>query len=311
MLWLIAVISSYLILAIVLLVDKCLISGPIPNPKVYTFYVGILGASVLIIAPFVGFYFPYPFPFFLSLLAGALFISALFCFFKALRIFEASRVVPAVGGLVPVFSLGLIYLFSKGKEILQFQEFLALIFLILGSVLITYKGSKISLKSFRFSTIAAFLLSLSFVLTKYVYLQQPFWNGFIWIRIGGVLMAIFFLFFVKEIRQKVLSLFKKQQRFKGSKKTAVLFISNQAIGAGAGILQNWAIFLAPLTYVALINALQGVQYLFLLIFVLIISLTWPFWTEKIGLKEEFSKKIIFQKFFAVLLIGIGLVLLAF
>ena len=179
MLWLIAVISSYLILAIVLLIDKYLISGPVSNPKVYAFYVGVLGASVLVIAPFVGFYIPELFQVFLSLLTGALFICALFWFYKALRIFEASRVVPAVGGLVPVFSLGFVYLFSRGKEILQFQEFLALIFLILGAVLIVHKKTKVSLKSFKFSAFSAFLLSLSFVLTKYVYLQQPFWNGFI------------------------------------------------------------------------------------------------------------------------------------
>ncbi len=311
MLWLIAVISSYLILAIVLLVDKCLISGPVPNPKVYAFYVGILGASVLVIAPFVGFYIPGLFQVFLSLSAGALFVCALFWFYKALRIFEASRVVPAIGGLVPVFSLGLVYLFSKGKEILQFQEFLALIFLILGAVLIVHKKTKISLKSFEFSAFSAFLLSLSFVLTKYVYLQQPFWNGFIWIRIGGVVFVLCFLLFSRELKKEI---FKKAKRFTNSlstKKTAALFISNQAMGAGAGILQNWAIFLAPLTYIALINALQGIQYLFLLIFVLIISLTWPLWAERIGIKEEISKKIILKKILAILLVGIGLALLAF
>lgn len=314
MLWLITAISAYLILAIVFLIDKHLISGPVPNPKIYVFYVGILQVLVLFIIPFVGFYIPEPFQIFLSFLAGAIFIYALFWLFKSLRLFEASRVVSAVGGLVPVFSFGLIYFFSGGKESLQFQELLALIFLILGAVLITHKKTRISLKSFRFSAFSAFLLSLSFVLTKYVYLQQPFWNGFIWIRIGGLVFVLcFFLpallakngWVKKEISKK------KEQPVFSTKKTVALFISNQAMGAGAGILQNWAIFLAPLTYVALINAIQGIQYLFLLIFTLIISLTWPLWAERVGLKEEISKKILLKKLLAILSIGIGLVLLSF
>ena len=305
MLWLTIIISSYLILAVVSLVDKYLVSGPISNPKVYVFYVGILGASVLIIAPFVGFYIPELSQVFLSFLTGAIFVCALFWFYKSLRIFEASRVVPTIGGLVPVFSVIFIYLFSG--EILHFQEFLALAFLILGTFLISYRKTKISLKSFGFSAFSAFLLSLSFVLTKYVYLEQSFWNGFIWIRIGGAIFALCLLLFSKEIKEEI---FKKKFAV-SAKKTAALFISNQALGAGAGILQNWAIFLAPLTYVALINALQGVQYLFLLILVLVISLVWPFWAEKVGVKEEVSNKVFFKKLLAILLITTGLILLIF
>lgn len=331
MLWLITAISAYLILAIVFLVDKHLISGPVPNPKIYTFYVGILGALVLVIAPFIGFYIPDLSQIFLSFLAGALFIYALFWLYKALRIFEASRVALAVGALVPVFSLVFVYLFSKGEEILQFQELSALIFLILGAVLIVHKKTKISFKSFKFSAFSAFLLSLSFVLSKYVYLEQPFWNGFIWIRIGGLVFVLCFFLFSKEIKEEIFTqhhffkkslkqtnstksgtgLKKKEQPVFSTKKTAALFISNQILGGGAAILQNWAIFLAPLTYVALINALQGIQYLFLLIFTLIISLTWPFWAERIGIKEEISKKILLRKLLAILSIGIGLALLAF
>jgi hypothetical protein len=148
--------------------------------------------------------------------------------------------------------------------------------------------------------LSAFLLALSFVLAKYVYMAQPFWSGYILIRIGGFLMALTFLF-TKEVRSE---LFKVKVSL--PKKTAAIFLSNQAAGAGANILQNWGVFLAPLTYVAIINALQGLQYLFLLLFTLLLSLKFP----QI-LKEEISKKIIFQKIIAILLIGGGLTLLAF
>ncbi len=68
--WLLVAILSYLILAVVSLVDKYLLTNSIPNPKVYVFYVGTMGALVLILAPFIGFYVPGAFQIILSLLAG-------------------------------------------------------------------------------------------------------------------------------------------------------------------------------------------------------------------------------------------------
>ncbi|KPJ57473.1 hypothetical protein AMJ49_00910 [Parcubacteria bacterium DG_74_2] len=300
--WLIITILVYLILAIVFLVDKYLLTWSIPNPKVYTFYIGALGIFILILVPFVGFYIPRVSQIILSILAGAIFIYALFWFNKALSLFEASRVVPAIGSLIPFFTFGLVYISTFGKETLSFLEGIAFLLLVFGSIIITIEKKKfVNRKSLQISILTAFLLSLSFVLAKYVYLNQSFWSGYIWIRIGGFLMAICFFLFFPEIREEIL---KKKVSF--PKKTIGIFLSNQAAGAIANILQNWAIALAPLAYVALINALQGIQYVFLLIFTVFLSLKFP----RI-LKEEISKKILFQKIFAILLIGAGLVILAF
>ena len=242
MLWLTITISFYLILSVVFLVDKYLLAGPIPDPKIYTFYVGTLGILLLILAPFVGFYVPEISQIVLSILAGAIFIYALFWFNKALRLFEASRVIPAIGGLIPLFTFGLVYIFSFGKESLSFSESIAFVLIVFGSIFITLKKEKlINRKSLQISALASFLFSLSFILTKYVYLNQPFWNGYIWIRIGGFLMALCFFLFAPEVKEEI---FKKKISFK--KKTIGIFLSNQIAGAGANILQNWAIALAGL-----------------------------------------------------------------
>ena len=302
MFWLIITISAYFILAVVYLFDKYLLKNSIPNPKVFAFYVGILGILALVVIPFIKFYIPEIRQVVLSLLAGALFIYGLFYFYRALLLFETSRIVPAIGGLVPLFTFGLVYIFSFGREKLSFSGDIALILLILGSILITIEKEKfVNLKSLKISASAAFLLPLSFVLTKYVYLAQPFWNGFIWTRIGGFLMAVVFFLFAPEIKKEI---FKEKISFK--KKTIGIFLSSQIAGGGANILQNWAIALAPLSYVAIVNALQGIQYAFLFVFTIFLSSKFP----KI-LKEEVSKKIILQKIFAILLIGVGLVLLVY
>ncbi len=297
--WLIIAVSAYFLLAVCSLIDKYLLSGPLPVPEAYTFYLGILEGLALILIPFVGFSVPRPFQIFLSFLSGAAFVYAIFWYTKALRRFEASRVVPAIGGLIPSFTFILTYFLSKGKENISLIGVVALLLLIAGSVIFTLRKDKfVTLKSLELSAISAFFFSLSFVLSKYVYMSQPFWSGFILIKLGGFLMALIFIL-SKKVREEV---FVRQRLFK--KRTAGIFISDQAIGAGANILENWAIALAPLVYISVINALQGIQYVFLLIFTVFLSLKFP----KI-LKEEISRKVIFQKIIAVSLIGLGLFVL--
>lgn len=300
MTWLLVTILSYFILAVVFLIDKRLLISGIPNPKVYAFFLGIAGIFLLIIIPFINFTIPSTFYIILSFLAGASNIYALYWFLKGLQNFDASTIVPAVGGLVPLFAFGLVYVFSFGKENLSFSEILAFALLIIGSVLITIEKEKfITKKSLKISLLASFLFALSFVLTKYVYLNQPFLSGLVWTRIGGAFAALLFFIFSSDIKTEII---KQKNNFQ--KKTAVIFIANQAAGAGAGLLQNWAIALAPLAYLAFINALQGVQYVFLLIITIFLSIRFPQF-----LKEEISGKIILQKAIAILIIGAGLAIL--
>ena len=303
MLWLIAAVSAYLILAVVSLTDKWLLVGPIPSPKTYIFYIGTLQIFALFLIPLTGFVIPGPFQILLALASGALFVFGLYWFFKGLHLFEPSRIVPAVGGLVPIFSFLFIFIFSGGQEAIALKDFLAFLLLVAGSVLLTWERSqKLSWASIKISLIAAVLIALSFVSAKYVYLEQTFWSGFIWIKAGSFLASMFFLFlFGKEILAEV---FKKKEAV-ARKKTTVVFLLNQGAGAGGNILQNWAIALAPLAYVAFINALQGVQYAFLLILTIFFSLKLPRL-----FKEEISREIIFQKIIAILIIGGGLAILA-
>jgi drug/metabolite transporter (DMT)-like permease len=80
-----------------------------------------------------------------------------------------------------------------------------------------------------------------------------------------------------------------------------LFLSIRLLAVIAFILLNYAIALGN---VALINALQGVQYVFLIFIILILSEQYP----KI-LREEMSRKILLQKFIGVLMVSVGLYLL--
>ncbi len=307
--WLPITISFYLIFAIVSLIDKYFLTTQVPKPEVYTFYIGISWVLVLLLIPFldlippyVDFYIPDTKQIIISLLAGISFVYGLFWFNKSLSKFEASRVVPAVGALSPLFTFFMVYISSSEKEALPFSGMIAFLLLILGSILITFeKGKLINLQSLKNSLIVAFLFSLSFVLTKYVYSKQTFWNGFIWIKFGGLLTAILFFILYKGIREEI---FKKRESF--PKKSFFLFVSNQSLGAVSNVLQNWAFNIVPVFYLAIIQALQGVQYVFLLILTILLSLKFPAF-----IKEEISKEVITQKVAAIALIGVGITILSF
>ena len=298
--WFLIAIASYFILAVVNLVDKRLLVSLIPSPRIYAFYVGSLSALIAVLIPFVNFRVPDFWPSILALSAGAVFILAILEFYRALKLFEASRIVPAVGGLTPIFSVFLIYFFRN--ELLPFSKWPAFLLLLAGSVLINWSRERsITYKSFLISLSAAFLFALSFVFSGYVYLSQPFWSGLIMIKLGGLVAALGLFIFSKEIKAE---LFKHRMTFQ--KEVVAVFIANQVAGAGANILQNWAIALSSLVFIPVINALQGTQYVFLLVLAVLFSLRFPRL-----LKEEISSRVLIQKVVATSLIVFGTALLFF
>ena len=295
MFWLIIAISAYFLFALASLGDKYLLIGP-PKPKVYAFYVGILSILALLLIPFVDFYIPGLTQIGLSFLYGLFFVLALLVLYYSLERFEVSRIIPALGAFLPIFTF-LLALFILGQEgFFTGQRFLSFSLLILGSIIISLEKSfKFSLKSLFFAGLAGFFLSLGFVLSKIVYSDLGFWPGFIWMRIGTFFFALFLILF-KEVRGEI---FKKKKSF--TRKTGFIFLLTQATGALAVILQSWSIALVDVIYISFISALQGIQYFFLFIFSLL------FYKR---LKEKITKKVIFQKISAIILIIIGLSLLA-
>jgi len=104
---------------------------------------------------------------------------------------------------------------------------------------------------------------------------------------------------IKKIdRKAIMSNFRKS----APQKNKFLVIINQIIGSSGFILQSYAVFLGS---VALVTALQGAQYAFLLIVSAILALLAP----KV-LKENFSFRIVLQKAIAILLIALGLYFIA-
>ncbi len=298
--WLLIAISAHFIFALVFIVDKFLLSKTALQPAAYAFYVGLLGIVALALAPF-GFGLLPTSQILISFLAGFLFVLAILFFYQSVQIGEISRVAPIVGGAVPLFTLFFSYFFLA--ERLTGIQFIAFFLLVVGGVIMLWPRRKPALvkaplsKRLFLALLAGLFFAGSFVLSKFIYTEQSFINGFIWIRIGGFLGAWLLLFWPK-VRQ---SIFQASRVVKF--KVGGLAAANKVLSALSYLLLNYAIALGSVT---LVNALQGVQYAFLLIIALFLSKKFP----QI-LREQISNGVITQKVMAICLIGFGLVILAF
>lgn len=312
MAWLVIAITAYFILAIVNLADKFMVDKVIPHPKTYAFLVGIGGLIVLLAAPW-GLTWPGFTLWLVDILVGSFFTIALLLLYQSLKFGEASRVFTMIGGLVPIFTI-IFSIFILGERFNAFQ-WIAIFFLIFGTVLIVWlpvthsawaniktkihlSKKSYKLKSIKLAIFAAIMFALFWVGSKYVFNTQVFISGFIWIRVGSFLAAMSFLFTKKN--RKDISDDLKNSSNKGDNK--IIFFATQGLAAVGSIMQNYAVSIAS---VAIVTALQGLQYAFLLAISGVISLLFP----KI-LKEDNNKQILIQKFLAVFLISLGLYFLA-
>jgi len=303
--WLIVAISAYLFLAIANLIDKFLVDNIIKSSKAYAFIVCLMGGVVVLGAPWF-LQWPGAFLFALNILAGFLFAIALWLLYEALRKGEASRIIVIVGGTTPIFS-GIIALLLG--ERFNATQWLGITSLLIGIFVIAFLPQPRSfcarvLKKFNITqegkkngvmiaVFSALAYALFFWLSKYTYNHQEFASAFIWNRIGAALFVLLFLARKKDRRS-----IKRMLTRPNKNKHKLLVLFNQFLGATGFILQNYAIFLGP---VVLVNALQGVQYAFLLIISTVLALMAP----KL-LKETFSWRIVLQKLAAILFISIGL-----
>jgi drug/metabolite transporter (DMT)-like permease len=257
----------------------------------------------------------------LDLLGGLLFLVTLVIWYKALHQSEATRVVPLVGALVPIFSFILSYIFLD--ETLTERQFLAFIILIIGGTLISVKrtrfyflndvyerfkqvfGDILGAVSAEYrptrrlvvnSLAASLLFAAYYVLMKYIYSTQPFIGSFVWSRMGsflGVLMILFVPYWRKDIIE--------YRATAKAPKNLGFFLAVRVMASVAFIMLNWAISLGS---VALVNSLQGVQYVFLMILVFFLATRYPS-----VLDEELGGGVLFQKSVGATLVSLGLYML--
>lgn len=294
--FLIPALAAYFFLALAGLIDKILLQTTIVSPRAYAFWVGLLSVLAIALLPFGVVNVPDLRLILTALVSGVAGVYALWAFYSALKAHEASRVIITVGALVPIFTLLFSIIFLN--ERLKIIQLLAFALLVFGGVLVSYQENikkSYTFELFHHAARAAILFAASFTLLRFVFLFEPFLNGLFWTRMGGVLGALTIIAIPENFRRIYWA------TKKAPKKAPIPFLANQAMGGGGAILQNYAISLGS---AAIVGALQGVQYAFILILIVLLSRRFP------QLKEEFSRRVLAQKALAIILIATGLVILA-
>lgn len=176
--WLILVLVSQFILAIVSLVDKFILSSnKVPNPLSFAFFVGLVSVLSNVIF-FLG-YLPIPFGNFSlptlaninfpseeliihSIISGYAFLMALYFSYKAYKKADASDVVPVVGSVNAIFTL--IFSFFLISQVLSQNFFIGFLLLVIGTAFVSH---------YRFKwKIAGFALMSGFFLPFIILLQN-------------------------------------------------------------------------------------------------------------------------------------------
>lgn len=297
MAWLLIIILAYLFFAFSSLGDKLVLQGP-PNPKSYAFFAGALNLLALSLLPFVGIPILNWQMFLFLILDAAAFLFGLYFGFSAVENFEVSKVSATIGATQPIF-IFFISWFFWGYQEMSFANFIAFILLLFGSIFISFDVKpEFNKKYLSLTLFSALMYSFDYVISKYIYSGIGFAQGFV---VRCVFIGLFSLLFLikKENRKQI---FRKKNRT--TVKYAKTFLVTQTCGGAANVLQAYAIFLAPVAVLPIMNSLRGMQY----VFIFLLTLTFSFLFPKI-LKEKKSREIILRKFFSIIFIVAGLAIL--
>jgi len=293
MTWLLIVVVAYFLNAFSTVVGKFLLIKN-PQPVVYAFYANVLGLGGLVLIPF-GFQMADPLQIAIAMVGGIMFTFAILYMFGALSQNEASRIGPFIGGLQPLFILGLAWFFLG--ERLAFMPLLGLVAIMGGTILISLNKEKANRKGYMMALVATILFAISYTISKYTFTEQGFVSGFVWGRVGAFVGALFFIIWPPQ-RKIIFSDIRDPKTDTGG-----LFILGQVTGAISAIMVYYAISIS--SSLAIVNATRGIEYVFLLIMTVLLSKKVP----RI-LKENMSEEAITQKAIATILIIIGLIIIA-
>lgn len=292
MLWIYLAVIAYFLDAIVFAFDKFLLVAPIPYPLSYAFYASILSAFVILLIPF-GVHMPPNWSYFIvAFLSGLLFFLALIYFYKTIKAIDVLEATPAVGAIAAVatFFPGVFLL----REHLTNNQIAAFCLLVAGTFIMSYFHLKSRI--IIYMLLAGISWGLSSIALKYIFNVSSFVDGLFWSRVGLVVSALALLIFPSPRRQIISS-------FNASPPSSkFLFGINKVLAGVAALILFYAIKLGSVVFV---SALQGLQYVFILLFAMLVARKFPMLFEK-HLHEKTARKVI-----ATVLIFVGFFLLVF
>jgi len=268
------VVLAQAINAVVSLIDKYIVSSKeVGNPIKLAFIISVL--SLLSVFLFLFSWIPLPFDAFsipaieniskptisvIILVFGSAisFIAGLIALFKSFKLADASDVVPVVSSVNALVTLLLSFYVLNATIPSNFLW--GFMFLVLGMFLVArFRFNK---KQFILTVFSGTAFAIHYIVLKILFTITHFDSAFFWSRIGISIVALSLLFH-PVFRNKKKVTIADTEKVKKDSKGYVLLVFNKVLAGIASLLLLKAIALGD---IAIIQALAGVQFLFLLLF---------------------------------------------
>ena len=296
MIYLPFVLLAYFFNGVAVLVDKFLLTSKVTNPLIVIFYISFFSMFILLLIPFTSSITVSVF--ILASLSTIVWTLGATFLYKALQIGLVTRVIPVIGTIIPI-TLLISAVYTKS---ITNPEILAVIVLIFGLIFLTifeWRG-KITPKEIFYEVLSAVLFAISYLILREAYLRQDFFTVLVWSRVilapVGILIVL-----IPASRRIVFS--KNENSFSLFSKPGIIFLAGQSAGGISELLITFSVSLAT---PALVNSLQGSQYLFLFVASLFLGKKFP----EI-FKEQHTHLKTTLKVIGILCIAFGLYILAF
>jgi uncharacterized membrane protein len=304
MAWILLATFGQFLNALVAFLDKYIVSDEkaLPKPFVYAFYSCILtgGWVVIYLLGFIPGLREVGFPHLsnietpsiqvvaMSFLAAYTFFMALVSMYSALRNAEAVNVMPVIGAVSAISSFGMVYLFLDVAFSPNFMW--GVVVLSLGTLLVAQTIPKIEDVLHVFHS--GLFFALHFITMKGLFLETNFDDGFFWSRVCFVLFALSLLLvptYYKKIRE---------QTGTTTKKTGMLVIATKIL---AGVAAFMLLKATDMGDVAVVQALDGVKFVFILLITIIFASLLP---DSVATHEPKPKEVM-RRVLYVLVIAVG------
>lgn len=233
----------------------------------------------------------------LIMVSGIAYLVALLPYFAAMRDEEASVAAPLFQ-LIPLFGYAFGYV-MLGERFTAAQLGAAALIVLGGFVLSveTTPGAwRFKARTFGLMAVSSALMALSSVMFKYFALDGSYWATSFWTYAGLGSAGLFMLAFMPRVRREFTSVFRSN-----GVGAVSLNVLNEAVNLAGMLVLNYALLLAPVTYVFLAGAAQP---LFILAYGVILTALLPR-----VITERLDRRVLIQKGIAVLLLIAGAFLL--
>lgn len=229
---------------------------------------------------------------------GLLSALAFYFYLRGMDIEEASIVIPLFQ-FDPIFGYILSYFILK--ESLNLTQILSSLLILLGMLILAIEidiDNKFTFKKKVFLLImsSSFLFALSGVLFKKLALVDNFWVSIFWQYVGLTVFGVIILIFNKKFRENFINMVTTQKI-----EILSLNIVSEVLYIMGSLANNFALIIAPVALVFVINSYQS---FFVFITAIFLTIFYPkFASEKISTKHFFHKLI------SIIIILIGTYLL--